>query len=174
MSTSSAGTVVLGLGNPVLSDDAVGLKVAERLRELLVERPVPGVSVLCSTRGGLELLDLLTGYVRAVIVDALTLPEPNPGRVHKLDLTSFAGMARLVGSHDISLSQAFQLAERFSIPMPGEVIILGVEAAEVHEFSEELTPPVARVVEPLARQIYDLLTGVQASVEGNDWNEVRA
>jgi len=173
MPISSARTVVLGLGNPVLSDDAVGLKVAECLRELLAERPLPGVKVLCSTRGGLELLDLLTGYARAVIVDALTLPEPNPGRVHQLDLTSFAGMARLVGSHDISLSQVFQLAERLSIPMPREVIILGVEAAEVHEFSEALTPPVARVVEPLARQIHSLLSGVQDPVEGDDQNEVR-
>jgi hydrogenase maturation protease len=173
MAASNVRTVVLGLGNPVLSDDAVGLKVAERLRELLVERPVPGVSVLCSTRGGLELLDLLSGYARAVIVDALTLPEPDPGRVHKLDLTTFAGMARLVGSHDISLSQAFQLAERFGIPMPGEVIILGIEAGEVHEFSEELTPPVARVVDPLARQIHSLLSGMQGAVEGDDQNEGR-
>jgi hydrogenase maturation protease len=125
-------------------------------------------------RGGLELLDLLTGYARAVIVDALTLPEPNPGRVHELDLSSLAGMARLVGSHDISLSQAFQLAERFGIRMPGEVVIFGIEAGEVHEFSEELTPPVAQVVDPLARQIHSLLSGVQGTVEGCEQNEVRA
>jgi hydrogenase maturation protease len=165
---------VLGLGNPVLSDDAVGLKVAERLREMLVERPLPGVEVLCSTRGGFELLDLLAGYARAVIVDALTLPEPNPGRVHQLGLASFAGMARLVGSHDISLSQAFQLADRLGIPMPGEVIIFGVEAAEVCEFSEELTPPLAQAVEPLAKQIHALLTGVPASFEEDNQNGVNA
>ena len=81
-------------------------------------------------------------------------------------------MARLVGSHDISLSQAFQLAEHLGISMPGEVIIFGVEAAEVYEFSEELTPPLARVVEPLARQIYDLLTGVRASVGGDDQSKM--
>ena len=172
MTTSKAPTVVLGLGNPVLSDDAVGLKVAERLRELLAERPLPGVDVLCSTRGGLELLELLAGYARAVIVDALTLPEPDPGRVHELGLASFAGMARLVGSHDISLSQTFRLAEGLSIPMPSEVIIFGVEAAEVHEFSEELTPAVAGVVEPLARQIYGMAAGVQASAEGDHQNGV--
>ena len=172
MTTSKARTVVLGLGNPVLSDDAVGLKVIERFRELIAERPLQEVDISCSMRGGLDLLDLLSGYARAVIVDALTLPEPDPGRVHELGLASFAGMARLVGSHDISLSQAFQLAERLSVAMPSEVIIFGVEAAEVHEFSEELTPAVAGVVEPLARQIYGLLTGVQASVGGEDQNGV--
>lgn len=165
---------MLGLGNPVLSDDAVGLKVAERLREMLAERPLPGVEVLCSTRGGFELLDLLAGYARAVIVDALTLPEPNPGRVHQLGLASFAGMARLVGSHDISLSQAFQLAEHLGISMPGEVIIFGVEAAEVCEFSEELTPPLAQAVEPLAKQIHALLAGAATSVEEGNQNGVHA
>ena len=174
MTTSKARTVVLGLGNPVLSDDAVGLKVIERFRELLAERPLQEVNVSCSMRGGLELLDLLSGYARAVIVDALTLPEPNPGRVHELDLSSVAGMARLVGSHDISLSQAFQLAERFDIPMPGEVVIFGIEAGEVREFSEELTPAVARVVEPLARRIHSLLSGVQSPLAGDDKNEVLA
>ena len=163
--------MVLGLGNPVLSDDAVGLKVVERFRELLAERPLQEVDVSCSMRGGLDLLDLLGGYARAVIVDALTLPEPSPGRVHELDLSSVAGMVRLVGSHEISVSQAFQLAARFDIPMPGEVVIFGIEAGEVLEFSEELTPPVARAVEPLARRIHSLLSGLQGSVEGDDRHE---
>ena len=168
MRTDHAHTIVLGLGNPVLSDDAVGLKVAEALRGLLRERPLRGINVACSTRGGFELLDLLSGYGRAVIVDALTLPEPTPGRVHQLDLSKLSGMARLVGSHDISLSQAFLLAEQLGIPMPAEIIIFGVEAGEVHELSEEPTPPVARIVEPLAMQIHDLLAGLETPLAGED------
>jgi len=48
-------TAVLGMGNPVVSDDRVGLAVAEELRRLLAEAPIEGVAVLESTRGGFEL-----------------------------------------------------------------------------------------------------------------------
>ena len=128
MDAPSARTAVLGLGNPVLTDDAVGLRVAERLRALLDADPVPGADVLASTRAGFELIDMLQGYARAIIVDALELPDPRPGRVRSLDLGSFAGSARLNSAHEIDVATAFELARTLGIPMPGSVEIFAVEA----------------------------------------------
>ena len=61
-------TLVLGLGNPLLGDDAVGLKVAALVRERL--DGAPGVDVLEEEAGGLRLMERMTGYDRAVLVDA--------------------------------------------------------------------------------------------------------
>jgi hydrogenase maturation protease len=151
-------TVVLGLGNPVLRDDGVGLVVAAAVLRLLEEAPVPGADVLASTRAGFELLDLLRGYRRAILIDCLTLPDPVPGRVHHLSLDDVAGSARLVNAHDLSLGTAFRLAERLGIPMPGEVDIVAVEGADTQTFAEGLTPDVAAAAGPLAAAIHaDLL-----------------
>ncbi len=155
MKTDSPGrTVVLGLGNPVLCDDAVGLRVAAELKQLLAERPIPGVDVLASTRAGFELLDLLRGYAAAVIVDALELPDAAAGRVRRLGPDDVAGSARLTNQHELGLAAVFAFAERLGISMPAEVRIVAIETTDARIMAEELTPAVAAIVTPLARELH--------------------
>jgi hydrogenase maturation protease len=156
MSTSGR-TVALGLGNPVVSDDGVGLAVVAELKRLLAEAPIRGVDVLASTRAGFELIDILRGYARAIIVDCVVLPDPQPGRVCRLTLDDVSGCARLVNAHEMSVGTAFRLAERMGIPMPGEVEIIAVEAGDTSTIAEGLTPAVQAAVIPLAREIYESL-----------------
>jgi hydrogenase maturation protease len=146
-------TVVLGLGNVLLGDDGVGVAVATRCRQLLQEADVPGVDVLVSARGGFELIDLLHGYARAVILDCLESADPRPGTVRRLTLDGVAGSPRLIGAHDLSLGQAFRLAARLAIPMPSMVEILAIEGGDLRTLGAAMTPPVAAAVEPLARAI---------------------
>jgi hydrogenase maturation protease len=150
-------TVVLGLGNPLLTDDAAGLAVAEELIRLLAEHPVAGVEVVTSARGGFELIDLLTGFDRAAIVDAFVTPEPSPGRVHRLAPHEVAGSARLVGGHDLGLARALELAATLGIPMPASVVVLGVEAGDVTTFSETMSPAVTAAISRLARELHEAL-----------------
>jgi hydrogenase maturation protease len=145
---------VLGLGNPVLGDDGVGLHVAEEFERLLREGPVAGVTVLTSTRAGFDLINLLTGFSHAIIIDCLELPEPVPGRIRLLDLNSLSGSARLVGVHDISVADAFELAAILGTGMPGTVEIYAVEGGDTQTISEEMTPAVTAAVAPLARMVY--------------------
>jgi hydrogenase maturation protease len=156
----AATTIVLGLGNPVRFDDAVGLRVAEAVERLLTEEPVPGVTVMTSTRAGLELIDLLSGASRAIIVDCLTLPNPVPGHVRRLTLNDVAGSARLVGAHDVTIAGAFKFAAAAGVPMPDDVEILAVEAFDTERIEEGLSPAVAAAVPALAREIYHRLATV--------------
>jgi hydrogenase maturation protease len=160
-------TVVLGLGNPVLRDDAVGLRVVERLKEMLRADPAPGVDVVASTRAGFELIDILQGYGQAIIVDCLDVPEPVPGRVRKLDLENFAGSARLNASHEISIVTAFELAKRLGVAMPEKVEIFAVEASDVRTLCEEMTEQVAAAVKPLAEEIHAMLKAPAAAQCGD-------
>ncbi|GAH17016.1 unnamed protein product [marine sediment metagenome] len=61
-------TLILGLGNPILSDDGVGFCVAGELRGRLSQQEV---TVMETSMTGLSLLDLLAGYDRAIIIDAI-------------------------------------------------------------------------------------------------------
>ena len=149
-----ATTVLVGLGNPVRGDDAVGLLVAAAVERLLAGRPVPGMRVVTSTRGGFELIDLLAGAGRAVVVDCLDVPEARPGRVRVLSLDEVAGCARLVGSHDIGLASAIELGRLVGVPMPERVEIIGIEAAVGDRIEEGLSPEVAAAVPLVARWIH--------------------
>ena len=145
---------VLGLGNPVLTDDAVGLHVAAEVDRLLREHPIAGVTVLTSTRAGFELIDLLAGYTHVMIIDCLEIPNSIPGRVRRLDPSRLSGSARLVGVHDISVADAFELASTLGTRMPDTVEIYAVEGGDMLTLSEELTPATAAAVPPLARALY--------------------
>lgn len=154
---SAPRVAVLGLGNPVVSDDRAGLAVVDELRRLLEASPIENVSVLESTRGGFELIDLLSGFERAIIVDCLSLPDPTPGRVRELSLTNVAGSARLINAHEISVGTAFELAAAMGIAMPRTVEIFAIEGLDTSTVSEQMTPLVAAAVAPLARRIHAAL-----------------
>lgn len=152
-------TVVLGLGNPVRGDDAVGLRVAEAVERLLRAAPIPGVSVATSTRAGLELIPLLEHADIAIIIDAFESPDAVPGRVRRLGLEEVSGVQRLIGVHDVTIGAALALGRESGLEMPATVEIYAVEAGEVGFIREHLSEAVAATVEPLAREIYERCRG---------------
>jgi hydrogenase maturation protease len=152
--------VVLGLGNPVLRDDAAGLRVAEAVERLLAAEPLAGVVVEQSTRAGFELIDLLQGCEHAIIIDALDDPAGQPGALRELALDQISGSARLINAHGLSLAGAFQLAQRLGVPMPASVAILGVVAGDSHTLAEGLTPAVEQAIAPAAALICGRLKAI--------------
>lgn len=155
--------VVVGLGNPLLGDDAAGLAVADELERLLAVQPVPGVTVTRSYRGGLELLNLVDGFDHAVLVDAMVREDAVPGRVLEFDARGIAGSARLVGSHEVDLTTALEVGRRAGLAMPDEVRVVGIEAADVLSFREQLSPAVAEAVRELARRLHTELAAQLAA-----------
>ena len=145
--------LVLGLGNPLLGDDAVGLKVAALVRDRL--KDVPGVDVEEEEAGGLRLMERMTGYDRVVLVDA-AVTGGTPGEVRRLapdDLPT----QRTATAHGIDLPSALVLGRQLGYPMPSEVTIVAIEAESVLEFRHDMTPAVAAAVEPAVAAVLEEL-----------------
>ncbi|MDA8164937.1 MAG: hydrogenase maturation protease [Desulfobacteraceae bacterium] len=134
-------TVVIGLGNPILTDDGVGVKAARLLTARLQEREE--VDVLELHAGGLRLLDGMAGYQRAFLIDATVAGDCPPGTVRALTLAECGRTRNMACSHDTALLPALAMGDLLGCPLPAEIRIWGVEAADVETFGEELTPPVA-------------------------------
>jgi hydrogenase maturation protease len=146
-------TLVLGLGNPILGDDGVGLAVAEAVQEKLISGAAAAdsaVEVDTECNGGLQLMERLIGYDRAIIVDAIVTGSEQPGTVQRLvagDLpTLHSGSA-----HDVTLPVALRLATRMGLKVPEDIAIIAIEAVNVFDFDEHLTPAVAAAV-PVAAE----------------------
>lgn len=137
-------TLVLGLGNDILGDDSIGLRVARRVAQRLP--PSSGVTVSEDERGGLGLAEQLGGFERVLLVDAILTGAP-PGTLHMLDIHSVPTQ-RTATAHGINLRMALELGRRSGLALPAEeaIVILGVEAAEVMTFSEHLTPEVEQAI----------------------------
>ncbi|NHJ32057.1 MAG: hydrogenase maturation protease [Asgard group archaeon] len=144
--TSKANVLVIGVGNPILSDDGVGIHV---LRE--IEKKYSHLSDLefdeLST-GGLSLAERFIGYKKVIMIDALALENGTPGEVHKLTIDEFKSTIHMYCAHDCNLPTAYDVLKKELGPekLPDDVIIIGIEAERFDEFSESLSDKVAEAV----------------------------
>jgi len=141
-------TVVVGLGNPILSDDGIGIHVVNRAERLL-EGSVAGVDFTLNHSGGIDLLDELEGYKRAIIVDCIITGKVDPGTCVICDIRNEKRIStdRLTISHGLSLPDIIEAGRMCGYSMPESVMVLGVEAADITTFSEEPTAQVASSID---------------------------
>ena len=155
-------TLVLGMGNPILSDDGFGLVVAERLLAL----PLPdGVEVIKSEVAGLRLLELMRGFDKAIIVDALQSGR-TPGDLVRLEGKDFHGGHRYGSAHSIGLGTALELGQKLGYVMPAEIVAFAVEAEDVETFGEQLSPRVAAACDVAVRMVQKELGMGQGPEDG--------
>lgn len=144
-------TLVLGLGNPLLGDDAIGLRVSAVLRERLAGRA--DVDVRDEEAGGLRLMEVMTGYERAIVVDA-AVTGGEPGSVRRLGPDELPTQRTAI-AHGIDLPRALALGLSLGLPMPASVRVVAIEAESVLEFRDFMTPAVADAVEPAVAAVID-------------------
>lgn len=136
-------TLVLGLGNPILSDDSAGLKVVAALRKRIDRQ---NVTILETELGGLNLVEFLMGYDRAIIIDAIQTEQGSPGAIYQFQPWSITGSRRINSTHSINFADSLELGQKLGLPLPQEVTILAIEASDINTFSEECTPRVRRAI----------------------------
>ncbi|TAN40362.1 MAG: hydrogenase maturation protease [Nitrospirae bacterium] len=151
-------TVVIGLGNPILTDDGVGIRVSRMIRDLLAQQQTAGTSgdtidIKEVYAGGIRLMDAMTGYDRACIVDAMVTGRFRPGEVSEFDPAELCGTRNIVCTHDTNLSTALELGRMLGLHLPSAIKIWGIEARDVTSFSEQLTDEIDCAVPVAARAV---------------------
>jgi hydrogenase maturation protease len=173
--------LVVGLGNPILGDDAVGWRVIDALEGRLAEDAAGcieagrvgvgrvGVGQLGAVEldrlavGGLRLMERLADHDRVILVDAV-LGSALIGTVTVAPLTG--AICRRAGhldsAHDAPLVEALAAGRALGARLPDEVTVVGIAVELVDEFSDGLSEPVAAAVEPAVEAILELLRGAAA------------
>jgi hydrogenase maturation protease len=143
-------TLILGLGNPICADDGVGLRVASEVRRRFTH---PEVDVAGSSAAGLEVLDLMSGYQRLIIIDAIQTPGRRLAEVHRLGLDDLPAPMHCSTIHNVDLVTALELGCRSGMIVPQEIVIFAVEVADVTTFSECCTPEVEKAIPGVADMV---------------------
>ena len=144
-------TLIIGLGNPILTDDGVGVKVAYQLENRIDLNSHPDLTITEASAGGLRLMEAMLGYDLVVLIDAYFLKpdQTNPGKIHKLsldDLRSVTPTQHSTSAHDTSLVTALDAAEKMGYQIPQKFMIYAVEVENILDFSETPTPAVADAI----------------------------
>ena len=141
-------TIVVGLGNPFLTDDGVGVIAAYQLQKHFGEDP--DIFITEASVGGIRLMELLTGYDNAIIIDALMVEKAtNPGKIHRWtleELEQISPTQHSASAHDTSLVTALQMGEQLDMKLPEEITIYAVEVTNVLDFNTSPTPEVANAI----------------------------
>ena len=148
----------------MLGDDGVGWRVADEVEALvgaarLAGRPMPEIDIERLGVGGLRLMECLTGYEAAILVDAAEFPDRPIGEVRSCpfdDLADFA-TGHLDSAHDASLRTALALGRRLGATLPTSIQAVTIQAHRTDEFSEELSPEVSAAVPVAAEAVVELL-----------------
>lgn len=143
-------TVIIGLGNPVLTDDGVGLRIAAELGRRLAGRN--GFTTVELYAGGMWLMEAMAGHERAVVIDAM-VGGGAAGAVYRLGQEDLSRARTADSTHDASFSVSLELGRAAGLKLPGDVRIWAVEAADVETFGERLTPDVERAVPRVVEQV---------------------
>jgi len=141
----------LGLGNPLRGDDGVG----PRLVEELTRRRLPeGVMALDGGTGGLDLLQVLEGWQRVVVVDAADVGR-EPGQFVRFtpDQARLAQAAERFSLHHAGLGEVLALANALGRALP-HMVIFGVQPAEVG-WREGLSPAVETALSALVDAVLE-------------------
>jgi hydrogenase maturation protease len=153
-------TLIIGLGNPILTDDGVGVKVAKDLERIIDLEAHPDLDITEASAGGLRLMEVLIDYDRVILIDAYyLLPDTtNPGMIHRMtldDLRSVSPTQHSTSAHDTSLVTALDAAELMGYKTPHEIIIYAVEVENILEFSETSTPAVTEAIPKVTSMIIE-------------------
>ena len=142
--------LIIGVGNPILGDDAVGLEIARQCRAELQDDP--SVTVRELHRGGMRLMEAMTGYERVFLADAIDF-EGRPGAIHRFGQGDMHSTRNTGTSHDGSLADALALARNIGMAVPRWLRVWAVEANDSSTIWEGLTCAVAASVPTVVAEI---------------------
>lgn len=137
-------TIILGVGNLILGDDGVGIHIANELKKYVKD---PNVTIDDAITGGMNLLDLILGYDKAIIIDAVKTNDGTEGEVKRISLGDFSTM-HSCNPHDVSLIEAIEMVKKMGENrIPREIIVVGILMKKIPcEFGEKLSKKIATAV----------------------------
>lgn len=141
-------TLIIGIGNPILTDDRVGIGIARKLKE-----EKPGLEVIETSETGIALLDFVVGYNKIIIIDSIKTEKGKPGDLYKLKLENLKPAKDVSSSHGLGIATAFKLGQKLGYNIPRYTSIYAVEIKDNTTFGEKCTPEVMEQMPFITKQI---------------------
>jgi hydrogenase maturation protease len=138
--------LVLGLGNELLGDDAVGIIVTRELHKQLSKFLSHKASFIATNDFGYVLLDLIEGYDRLIVIDSVKVAPDEVGSIRVLDLDDMP--SGLLLPHELSLKDLISMGRQIGLEMPSDVkvIAIGIEGS-YFQLSERVKNALPKILE---------------------------
>jgi len=159
-------TLILGMGNTLLCDDGIGIIVKRYLEKNL--NASDNVEFRETSWGGFKIIDLLSGYDYAIVLDSIKTGKKPQGYIHHLKPNDFLPTLRLNSYHDINFITALKLAEIFHAKIPGEIDIFAIEVKNNDIITEHIDPEIWDSIRNCSLEVMDRLSEKNMIERGNE------
>lgn len=147
--------MLIGLGNPIVGDDRIGLAVMEELLPLVK----PDIKTLKGSFPAFALMEAMVDMDEVYIVDAIFGDQP--GEVIETPLAELSIHAQMESMHRTNLYGAVRAGKRLGLNLPERIQVLGIKIEPAYEFTEQFTPPIQEAFPRIIQRIKNLLTEYQ-------------
>lgn len=151
----------MGIGNPILSDDSVGLRVVDKIEEIL--SPNYHIDFYKLALSGIALLDIISGYNHLILIDVIKTGKDEVGTLNKYEVSDFKDSIHLSSPHQLNFPTVIKLARKTGIPIPDKIDIFTIEVDNIYTISEECSPTIKKKIPEIAGEIIK-----QSGLEGRD------
>ncbi|MEJ5259318.1 MAG: hydrogenase maturation protease [Anaerohalosphaeraceae bacterium] len=127
-------TIVIGLGNPLMADEGIGVVLIERLEALAREGKIPGadrIQFYDGGTGGMNLLHVLAGRRKAVLIDCARMGT-EPGTIRRFTPDQVQTIKQLahLSLHEVDILKVLDISRQLG-ECPEEVVFFGIEPLEI-------------------------------------------
>ncbi len=130
--------MVLGVGNILLKDEGVGVRVIERLKASYSFPPE--VELMDGGTAGLDLMPFMEGFQHVIIVDTVKTGEP-PGSIFRFTPDDInVKVPYKTSLHQIGMVEVFAIAEALGKKL--DAVIIGIQPEDMSDWGLELTPTI--------------------------------
>lgn len=152
--SAAASIVMLGIGNVLLGDDGVGIRLVERLRS---DAAFAAVDFVDGGTLGFNLLGLIETTEFLLVADAANLDEvPGTVRLYQNEeMDRFLASPRRRSVHEVGLCDLLDMARLLGC-LPGRRALLCVQPRTI-DWTEALSAPVASTFDAAAAQASNVL-----------------
>ena len=144
-------TLILGLGNSILSDDRIGLEVGQLVYNGLNNNDC---DLKTSQLTGANILDFICGYKRLIVI-AIKTENGNDGDVYQLSMDDMPKQKRSNSPHNVGLYWTIKMGEKLGMEVPEEIRIYAVEVNDPFSFGEELTETMKILLPEIVKNILE-------------------
>jgi len=158
--------VVLGLGNTILGDDAIGIRVVQAISPEFELR----ADLRFAEEMGFGLLDIISGYEVLVIVDSIQSGYKDPGEIHLIPVEDFP-VQPVRSNHFVGIPELAGMADKLHIPFPHKTWVIGIEVKDPYLITEELSDSIKRRFCGIVAKVEDKLSTIIDRAEKHNYDE---
>ena len=152
----------MGIGNPIMGDDGVGIEVLRRLKENTSPRADLDFKEL--SVGGIRLVEEILDYKAVFIIDSIE-SATREGDINEFSPEQFNNTFHESAPHDVNFITALELykkLERHRIPEEIRIFTINIKTEFV--FKETLSPTIEAAASRLTQSLDNKINRIDTSV----------